>query len=328
MRNVILTVQSNDMLAALTALQVWGEKTGFEIIAVAGNVEILDKMTDSQQFDLLIIEADLAAKDDFRVVKKIIHDNTCEHIAFCSREGDFLSARAGIQLGVKEYFTYPLESQNFLVVFDKIKAGDGNQQANVEKAVKELVYYFETQAADFYEYLERLTGSSSFPRIVDLSVKEIFRQNEWMDLYFNEDFFYVTNTLNIAGQKERFIHLFESVCRLYPRHNDSLNEVILHILYNPESDLRQKKLSENLHLNQSYLSTVFTAQTGLRFVDYITYVKLVRAAWLLRNTNMKIGEVAERMDYKDIAYFSKLFKKHFHATPAEYKIPDSYHFII
>ena len=73
---------------------------------------------------------------------------------------------------------------------------------------------------------------------------------------------------------------------------------------------------------------MFTAQTGGRFVDYVTGVKLMRAAWLLRNTDMKIGEIAGRMDYKDIAYFSKQFKKVFHLTPSEYRIPDNYQFSI
>ena len=83
-----------------------------------------------------------------------------------------------------------------------------------------------------------------------------------------------------------------------------------------------------MHINKSYLSTVFIAQTGIRFVDYITNIKLIRAAWLLKNTQMKVSAVANRMDYKDTAYFSKQFKKSFGFTPSEYRMPDDYHFII
>ena len=328
MRNVILAVQSSGMLAALTSLPVWGEETGFEIAAVAGNAGILDKMTDIQQFDLLIIEAGLAAQDDFRIIKKIIRDASCEYIAFCSWEEDFELAREGRRLGVKEYFAFPFEPQSFLQVFDKIKAGIRTSKVNTTKFVRETVYYFEKQDPDLYGYLEQFVEKPFFSQILDLSIKEVFKNNDWMDLYFDEEFFYSEKTLDKRRQKEHFTLLFESVRRLYPHHNDSLKDVILYILYNPESDLRQKTLSEELHLNQSYLSTVFTAQTGLRFVDYITYVKLARAAWLLKNTDMRISEIAERMDYKDIAYFSRLFKKHFNTTPSEYRIPDNYHFII
>ena len=107
-----------------------------------------------------------------------------------------------------------------------------------------------------------------------------------------------------------------------------MNNLIEYVLFNPESDLRQKVLSEEMHINKSYLSTIFTAQTGIRFVDYISNVRLYRAAWLLKNTEMKINEIALRIEYKDVAYFSKLFKRKFGCSPSEYRLPDSYDFEI
>ena len=67
-----------------------------------------------------------------------------------------------------------------------------------------------------------------------------------------------------------------------------MQDVILYILNNPESDLKQKTIASKLYMNSSYLSTVFATQTGMRFVDYITTVRLKRAGWLLKNTEMKI----------------------------------------
>lgn len=61
-----------------------------------------------------------------------------------------------------------------------------------------------------------------------------------------------------------------------------MQDVILYILNNPESDLKQKTIASKLYMNSSYLSTVFATQTGMRFVDYITTVRLKRAGWLLK----------------------------------------------
>lgn len=74
-----------------------------------------------------------------------------------------------------------------------------------------------------------------------------------------------------------------------------MQDVILYILNNPESDLKQKTIASKLYMNSSYLSTVFATQTGMRFVDYITTVRLKRAGWLLKNTEMKITEIALRL---------------------------------
>ncbi|MBQ6554307.1 MAG: helix-turn-helix transcriptional regulator, partial [Firmicutes bacterium] len=95
-----------------------------------------------------------------------------------------------------------------------------------------------------------------------------------------------------------------------------------------ESDLKQKSIAASLYMNSSYLSTVFTAHTQQRFVDYLTNVKLRRAAWLLRNTNLKVTDIAERLDYKDMGYFSRLFKKKYGITPSDYRIPDNYNYYI
>ena len=122
---------------------------------------------------------------------------------------------------------------------------------------------------------------------------------------------------------------FEEYCSLCPlTANAKIREVILYILNNPENDLRQKRISSELYINSSYLSTVFAAQTGIRFVEYITNVKLKRASWLLKETDLKIMEIAERLDYRDIGYFSRLFKKKYNMTPTEYRLPEGYNYQI
>lgn len=67
-------------------------------------------------------------------------------------------------------------------------------------------------------------------------------------------------------------------------HGEGLDDILLYILNKPEGDLRQKTISEELYINRSYLSTVFAAQIGINFVDYINMVKMKRAAYLLKHT--------------------------------------------
>ncbi|MBR1693759.1 MAG: helix-turn-helix domain-containing protein [Lachnospiraceae bacterium] len=328
MNHVLLAVKSRDILAQITALHIWGKETDFEITAICGNVDEAYRIVSDGDFALMLIETSLAEADHFQTLKRITHDNLCSYLAFCSHKGSFECARNGILVGIKEYFTLPFDPDSFLRIFEKIKAEKMAHQVNVEMLAEKLLVYFHKQDAGIYGFLDQLSDTAVFFQAVDLAVKSIFDRNDWLDLYYNEEDFYSVNTSCLTEQKSKFCQLFVSSCTLYPHHNTSLREVIRYILYNPEGDLRQKFLSEKLHLNKSYLSTVFTAQTGQRFVDYITYVRLMRAAWLLRNTDVKIGEVAQRMEYKDIAYFSKLFKKQFNMTPSEYRIPDSYQFEI
>ena len=66
-------------------------------------------------------------------------------------------------------------------------------------------------------------------------------------------------------------------------------------------------------------SSLFKRHTGQTLNDYITSVRLQKASELLRTHGCYIYEAADRVGYKDVAYFSKLFKQQYGCTPAEYK---------
>ena len=164
----------------------------------------------------------------------------------------------------------------------------------------------------------------------DNVVNELFKQNEWLDLYIPHiDVKEYVGIERTEDAERAVIETANEVWELYPKvQNPQMQDVILYILNNPESDLKQKTIASKLYMNSSYLSTVFATQTGMRFVDYITTVRLKRAGWLLKNTEMKITEIALRLDYKDVGYFSQLFKKQYGIVPSQYRLPDNYNYQI
>ena len=161
-------------------------------------------------------------------------------------------------------------------------------------------------------------------------IDDVFNHNDWLDLYIVQEDFYSFDGINERNQnsykkryKDIICNLFDEYCELFPNCNNSkIYEVIQYILNNPENNLKQKDIATELYINSSYLSTVFPAQTGIRFVDYLTTVKLKRAVWLLKETNMKITDIADRLDYKDIGYFSRLFKNKYKLPPSAYRLSD------
>ncbi|NIK69101.1 MULTISPECIES: response regulator [unclassified Paenibacillus] len=86
-----------------------------------------------------------------------------------------------------------------------------------------------------------------------------------------------------------------------------------------DSDLSIKQVAENIHLNPSYLSTLFKKETGETFTGYVTKLKLQKAQVLLRNTEMKISEICQTVGFEDSTYFSSVFKKHFQISPSEFR---------
>lgn len=78
-------------------------------------------------------------------------------------------------------------------------------------------------------------------------------------------------------------------------------------------------LSSHFYINSCHLSSTFKKIIGESLVEYITKKRITEAKSLLKNDDIKLSEVAEKVGYKDYYYFSKLFKKHVGVSPLKYK---------
>lgn len=78
-----------------------------------------------------------------------------------------------------------------------------------------------------------------------------------------------------------------------------------------------EQLADAMELSAGHLSRLFKAQTGISLKKYINKVRIEQALYLLKNTNMKVYEVAERVGIPDYLYFSQVFKHETAKTPME-----------
>lgn len=340
MYKTLLAAKNTKLLFELQTLDIWGEQTGFELAAAAHDIKSTLQTAEKGSFDLIVTELFDTGFDSFI---KELKDHGCHNIIAVSEELTLENARKCIINHTNDYFVLPFEKQSFIETLERIRRSVTNYRDDINVYASELSQLFCSQDNNFLkrinETAEKIYSTSSEKELSDRTAKKllentaemIFEKNEWLDLYINKEDIFI-HYENI-GTKQFFItsltDFFDDFSELYPAvQNDKILKVILYILNNPESDLKQKSIAASLYMNSSYLSTVFTAHTQQRFVDYLTNVKLRRAAWLLRNTNLKITDIAERLDYKDMGYFSRLFKKKYGITPSDYRIPDNYNYYI
>jgi two-component system response regulator YesN len=59
--------------------------------------------------------------------------------------------------------------------------------------------------------------------------------------------------------------------------------------------------------------------TGQTFVEYVTRIRVEKAMELLKYTNLKTYEIANKTGYRDPHYFSLTFKKNAGVSPTEYR---------
>jgi len=100
------------------------------------------------------------------------------------------------------------------------------------------------------------------------------------------------------------------------------NQIIVQIKAYIQDNLNQRLNLQNVAavfgFSPNYLSTLFAKQAECPFVEYVTREKIRAAKEMMREENVKLYEIAERLGFDNAFYFSKVFKKVEGCSPREY----------
>ena len=84
-------------------------------------------------------------------------------------------------------------------------------------------------------------------------------------------------------------------------------------------DISLSSISDNFNISQSYLCTIFKKYNFMSITSYITDLRMDEACRCLKETSMKVAEIAKKVGYYDAHYFMRVFKKYFDASPSDYR---------
>jgi two-component system response regulator YesN len=84
-------------------------------------------------------------------------------------------------------------------------------------------------------------------------------------------------------------------------------------------DLSLQIIAEELSLHPVWLSQLFKKETGQTYIDFLTKTRMEQAKRLLRESSLKVYEIAEALGYHDIQHFGNVFKKRVGQTPKEFR---------
>ena len=82
---------------------------------------------------------------------------------------------------------------------------------------------------------------------------------------------------------------------------------------------RVADLAARLHWSPAHFSRIFQLVVQQSPRDFILHLRLSRARHLLAETRLSIGEIAERLDYADLFFFSRQFKAKTGVSPLQYR---------
>jgi AraC-like DNA-binding protein len=106
---------------------------------------------------------------------------------------------------------------------------------------------------------------------------------------------------------------------------ETTGEMVLEILhyiqeniYNPKQ-LKAERVSEHFNISLNYLGKYFKKQTGETLQEYIANYKLRLIETRLLNSDMRINEIADELNFSDESHLNKVFRKHKGMNPSEFR---------
>ena len=123
--------------------------------------------------------------------------------------------------------------------------------------------------------------------------------------------------LNIAYEKLKKSHEFEDKIT---KKNDELIRVITEFLdENYTEELSLEELGEKFGLSHYYLAHIFKDETGISPMKYVMHRKIGEAQSLLKNTDMSISSISDKLGFSSSCHLSSVFKKYFGISPKTYR---------
>lgn len=214
------------------------------------------------------------------------------------------------------------------VVFDEnkertlsncLKVGTGEEMMETIDKLFEDVIAFKASYKDYQIYImEILTTILKAARDSNIDIDNIFGQNHnlLVELY----------SLKSVEEAQSF---FKDICmkimsNIVKDRLDTYKELVHMAKEYVKENYQSSEININgvcnyLHISPTYFSFIFKKETKTTFINYVTQVRMEAAKELLRTSNLKSFEIAEKVGYSEPNYFSYSFKKKFGQSPSEYR---------
>lgn len=103
------------------------------------------------------------------------------------------------------------------------------------------------------------------------------------------------------------------------RSEDLYQGICIYIQENFHRSIDRNNIANRFNISPNHLSRMFRQQGHMTLADYITWVRIERAKFMLKKYTFRLTEVATRCGFQDVNYFYRVFKKKTSYTPSDYR---------
>jgi two-component system, response regulator YesN len=193
-----------------------------------------------------------------------------------------------------------------------------NQREEAEEAVRHLTEELRRLPMDANIRLPQL--AAEFGTIVRHALFEVSITLDSRSIGMEIEQTQEIQTLHQFNEKlgEWITHISELVSRnSNSKHKQTVDFIIQYVNEHYAEDIGTSDLAEKLYMSRNHIGNIFRAATGETFTSYLIRFRIEKARELITSGKYLIYEVADMVGYKNVPYFSFLFKKHTGYNPSD-----------
>lgn len=285
-------------------------------------VELLKALNDQHPLLKIIV---MSGYDDFVYLKQAIRSQAKEYLlkpvdpeelnaalAQCVRELQTANQTSDIAWKTPLIFADPTSLDHYLVLRQLIYGYLLDLNAvGVLQTLESLAGFFEPMNMDNAN-LNKIGYDFSLMLEEFVSTSGLEEQTKSEALIWDS----VTNTMRQIG--EIYSQAIESLIEARKNRNKlDLREVSAYINRHFNEPITLETLALYFYISKEHLSRAFKTFSGETITDFINRKRMERAKELIVEHKLSIKHAAEMTGYSDLAYFYRVFKKHYGFAPGE-----------
>lgn len=120
-------------------------------------------------------------------------------------------------------------------------------------------------------------------------------------------------SLRIIGQTAKLLS------RQTAKEKHTMADIVQYVEQHYQADLSLQEIAAQFYVSREYVSRKFKQEFGINFSDYLSQYRIDKAKLLMANPNLKLHEIGEMVGFRDVKYFSKVFKKLTGESPRDFR---------
>ena len=290
----------------------------------------------AHRYDVSFLDIFLHGTDGLALLRQVKESRPDASVLLTSESPSFEYARQGILYGASDFLLRPLTRsavEEALLRIDAARDRCDTPSAALEPLKAALNTGRFPKALE--ARLDALGAQASSELELDRSVKELyrllvdyaFRRYSWLGLYLSRRDCTAIRSLVTSNPamvpdfiREKALALSGLLRRLYPEGvSPKLMPILEYMLSHVDDNLSQKELAAHFYISTPTLSGYFICPPLTSYWEYNRGMRMARAAFLLRNTDRKLYDICESLNFRDVNYFSRLFKRMYGSTVSGYR---------